>query len=215
MKMKTKQKNSTQTNQENAILIAPYYGQRGSIFKIEEEKNHYLVTRYDSNGKNGEKLYTPKRKRHALYKNYIDDVTKYLEKNHTKYITCKSNEPKKKIKKKQVAVKTTICSIITTASVLAGIFTKGSISYTCFTAFFVTFIASCNQFKEVKQYITQEQNRKFINFYNNYEEQVNKYNIEKDRTNSKINTTKYSKIKEEKQNKGIDLNIKRILRKDN
>ena len=206
-------KENAEIKDTKEILNVPFYGVRGSIKNIKEEENYYIVTRYNTNGKDGEILSTSKKYKKDLMKNYHDDVKKYLETNDEKFLTTKNNLSKKTFNKIDLALGTTISLSLAITSILGTIYTSGATSYAFMTTFFFTFIASCHEINQVKKYREEITNKKFIEEYKNYQEQINNYNISRDKQN-KLNQTNYKGLtNKEDKNKIIDIDIKKILKK--
>lgn len=194
------------------ILTAPFYGKRGSIYKIEQNGNIYIVTRYGVNGNEGEKLITPKRYKDKLIKNYMDDIKKYLEMNWEKYCTSLSEQPKEIISKKKIILSSTVSSTLAITSGVAIILAPESLMMISLPAFFTTFIVSCNELKKLKKYRKEEKEKVFRKQYENLTNKVNEYNIKN--TSTKGYTTNYSNIKQDKSNgKIIGDSRKRVLEK--
>ena len=195
--------------EKDLIYSVPFYGIKGSISKVKDDGNQYLVTRYDVNGKDGEVFPISKKKQKELIKNYVSDVKKYLEINKAKYVTLLNNQSKIKHTKLEKTILTTVYTLISTASIIGLIFATGSISYVCLATFFVSFIATCNEFNILKKDNIEGKNQEFIHKYKNYMIELNKHSKEK-----QYSKTKYSTISESNTETVIDINKRKVLNKN-
>ncbi len=200
---------------ENSSFVVPFYGVRGSIKSISLDGNYFDVIRYGVNGEDGERLVTPKKYEKNLMINYIDDVKKYLEVNDTKFLSVKGNLSKKVFSKKKIILGTLISTLLATSSILGTIFSAEMVSYTFLTLFFFSFIASCYEVNELKKYIEEEKNKKFINEYKKYQDTINSYNISIDKLKENVKTNYNGLGKKVDENKVIDIDKKKILKKNN
>ena len=199
---------------DNKTFSLPYYGVRGSIKNITSDGDYLLVTRYGIAGTTGEKLPTPKRKKKELQENIINDIRRYLEVNNSKYLTSLSKQSKRYLSKKKTIILASIATLITGFSVLGTALTSGNISYMFMTIFFISFIANCHEFSELKEIIQEEKRQKFIHQYKDYSNKLNTYNIRREKEKNK-NNTKYASVSKNASDKIIDINKKKVLGKNN
>ena len=206
MKIKTLM---TKKTDNKDILEVPFYGERGSICKIERIDHMYQVTRYGINGEEGEVTLTPVKNK-GLMKNYIDDNKKYLEKNWEKYLTSLNQQPKSPLKKKKVIALSGISSAITIASGIGIIFAPEILMFLCLPTFLTSFITTCSELKKLNGIKKEEKEKKFRKQYEKITQEVNQYNINKKYNSGKV--TEYSNIKQDKKaNKVIGNNrIKKL-----
>ncbi len=198
----------------NTTYKVPFYGKKGTIKTIKENGNYYIVTRQGLNGEDGEVLATPKKYKKNLMDNYLEDIQEYLDTNSAKYQTAKNNLSKKAFSKNKIVLGTLMATSITTASVLGTIFTTEAVSYAFITTLFFSFIASCHELNELKKYFEEKKNKKFIKEYKNYQEEVNAYRREKGNQNTKNNTHYNGITKEDEKDKIIDIEMKKVLKKN-
>ena len=198
--------------QENIIYQSPFYGIKGSISKVVEQDNRYLVTRYDVDGKDGEVFELSKKCKNDLHENYISDIKNYLEINHTKYLTSLSNQAKSQFPKKKILILSVVLAAITAVSGLGIIFTTEAMFYLFSMTFFFSFMASCHYTHLLRSCLVEEKRQEFIHQYKEYTEVLNAYNI----TNEKNNIhhpTMYSNVSKIDQDKVIDIEKRKILNK--
>ncbi len=198
---------------DNKTFSLPYYGVRGSIKNITSDGDYLIVTRYGIAGTTGEKLPTPKRKKRQLQENIINDIRRYLEANNSKYLTSLSKQLKRYIPKKKTIILASIATLITGLSILGTVLTSGNISYMFLTIFFVSFIANCHEFSELKEIIQEEKRQKFIHQYKDYSNKLNSYNLKREKEKNRSNT-KYTSVSKNISDKIIDINKKKILEKN-
>ena len=206
-------KKSYNEQQNEKLIQLPFYGVRGSIKKIVEDGNYYLVTRYGSFGEDGEVLPTPKKRKNEIRDNFVHDLKKYLENNHDKYLTILSEQSKKVFHKKKTMILAAIASAIAGLSAGATILTSSQFSYLLLTIFFVSFIVSCYQIHDLKEIMKEEKRQKFIHQYKHYSNELNMYNIQKEKI-KKYGDTRYSNVYQHEEDKVIDINKKRIKKKE-
>ena len=209
MKVKDILTKKTKKEDNTNILQVPFYGERGSICKIERINNIYQVTHYGINGEEGEITITPAKNK-GIIKNYIDDNAKYLEKNWERYLTSLSQQPKSQPKKKKTIALSGISGSIALASAVGIIFAPETLMMACLPTFLTSFIATCSEIKKLKSIKKEEKEKKFRKQYEKITQEVNQYNINKKYNSGKL--TEYSNIiQDKKANKVIgDNRIKKL-----
>ena len=198
---------------DTALFQLPFFGDGGSIKKIVEDGNYLFVTRYNVLGEDGVVLPTPKSKIGQLNENCVSDLKKYLERNHSKYLTNLSEQSKKVFHKKRTIILAVISILVAAVSALSTILISNQVSYLFLTMFFVSFIVSCTQIHELKEIFKEEDRQKFIHQYKLYFNKLNQYNIQKEKSKGR-GDTRYSSVRQQKENKVIDINKKKIKEKE-
>ena len=199
--------------EQKLLLRSPFYGLKGSISRITKDGNYYLVTRYDTNGKDGETFPTPTKKKNEIVENYIDDIKNYLEANHTKYLMSLNQQSKKRLSKKTAILLASIFGTLAISSVVGTLFTTGVLSQAFLTSFFFTFIISYHELHVLKDCIVEEKIQDFIHEYKGYIKKVNDFNIKNDRKNRGKETI-YSNVSTQEENKVIDIEkVKKLDKK--
>ena len=127
MSFRNKIYDTKKVEQNKKLIQLPFYGIRGSIKNIVEDGNYYLVTRYGMLGEDGEVLPTPKKRKSEIHDNYVQDLKKYLENNHAKYLTILSEQSKKVFHKKKTMILAAIAVVIAGLSAGATIFVSNDL----------------------------------------------------------------------------------------
>ena len=199
---------------EKNLLRVPYFGVKGSICEIREGEDCFYVTRWGISDKDTYVLPTPKKKKNAIYSNYINDVKRYLEVNEPKYMTSLSKQSKVPFSKKKIMTLLAAFAGLTTISTFGTIFITGDLIYLFLTTFFLGFVVSCYEINSLKDALSEEKRQAFIHEYREYSSKLNLYNIQKEKYSSH-NDTRYSNLSKQNPNKVVDINLKKIKKFDN
>ena len=202
-------------------LKLPFFGKRGTIKNIKENKNVYVVTRYGIE----EKQIVPKKKKNldGLYKNFYDDTRNYIEASYDKYKNYKQilTERKKQGKSKlhlninKLKIALLISGSVTTLSaigLIALLPTASIMLYLDMSTLALSLVSLTAITNNLIGYLKDKKKDNFIKEYNNYEKELNNYNI----INSKKTITKptrYLGLSKDKNHENT-LHKSKILKKE-
>lgn len=194
------------------VLQLPFYGKAGSISKIEaiskeDHVHHYLRYEYDIKGHEKQPQMVPKRQFNKLKENYFQDLKEWLACNQSKYLEKKSKlySPKNNNFKKICMDAVLFLGVAMSGFVLACL-SINAVGMGLATGFGITVFGVAGTFGVMKateavNYKINEKNLAFCEQYKNCEQEINEYNIERDRIKkNKNNFTKYQGIILDKSN---------------
>lgn len=185
---------------ETLLPDIPFYGIKGTICRIEVLKDDddgrelcYYKVLYNHDGTiNPKKVRVPRSKGKnfaSLLNNYYEDLQKYLNLNHDKYLDYKTNKMKKTIDKSCVKflVIASATLVVATIPILISTVYVGAIM----EATFLLSLYLTNNFR--KKIIADEKKQEFIKQYDSYQKELMDYNIACDK-GDKIKRTLYTEI---------------------
>ena len=197
----------------NMNFNLPFYGKKGTIKKIEEDKDYYIVYRYGLNGKE-ETIFRIKKNKNnfkALYNNFYDDLYEYLNKAEEEYEKSKRNKLKQKYNKNNIKGLFIISSIlaITSIPLLNTHESLGYLGIILDTIAIPTTLVALNMTKK------NIEDDKKIRFIKNYEQQKHRYETNKEDKPKNITKTTYKGISDNKENHINDLRKLLIKKPEN
>ncbi|MBQ6494649.1 MAG: hypothetical protein IJI49_01455 [Bacilli bacterium] len=182
----------------------PYYGKKGTIAKIDENKRFYLVSRYGTNKKEKYILEVPKTSlnKELLMQNYYNDLNEYLIISKDKYNEYYKSKDKK-IKGLNIIKLTGILMLGSSVPLLKTYNTLGYIGIALDVLSMPVIITAIKLSIDDKKLETKN---KFINKYEELNHKLKIYNESKE---INLEKTKYSKVVKDEKTPKRDL--KKIL----
>ena len=186
----------------------PYYGIKGTIYKIEERENYYTVYRYGMSEKDIYILEVPKniKNNELLLNNYYSDLKNYLNLNKEKYEQYKNTKYKKHPNLNLLK----IIAIVMLSSSIPLLQTYDILGYVGIALDILSIPVVISVIKLSIDEKKKEKNIKFIKKYNELQHKLRLYN-EKQEKSYKI--TKYSELTKDAKEPKRDINKKLIRKK--
>ena len=186
----------------------PYYGIKGTIYKIEERENYYTVYRYGMSEKDIYILEVPKniKNNELLLNNYYSDLKNYLNANKEKYEQYKNTKYKKHPNLNLLK----IIAIVMLSSSIPLLQTYDILGYVGIALDILSIPVVISVIKLSIDEKKKEKNIKFIKKYNELQHKLRLYN-EKQEKSYKI--TKYSELTKDAKEPKRDINKKLIRKK--
>ena len=186
----------------------PYYGIKGTIYKIEERENYYTVYRYGMSEKDIYILEVPKniKNNELLLNNYYSDLKNYLNLNKEKYEQYKNTKYKKHPNLNLLK----IIAIVMLSSSIPLLQTYDILGYIGIALDILSIPVVISVIKLSIDEKKKEKNIKFIKKYNELQHKLRLYN-EKQEKSYKI--TKYSELTKDAKEPKRDINKKLIRKK--
>ena len=185
----------------------PYYGKKGTISKIEENKKYYQVYRYGINKNDKYLLEVPKtaKNKELLINNYYNDIKEYLDQNNDKYKEY-SKDKGKKVKGLNLLKLSGILMLGSSVPLLKTYNTLGYLGIALDALSIPVVIGAIKLSIDDKKLETKN---KFINKYEELNEKLKLYNESEAKV---LEKTQYSKVKKENKTPKRDIN-KKLQRK--
>lgn len=192
-------------------LSLPFYGQKGTISRIQEEDKYFLVYRYDINGKENfiTKIAKTTKNYNLLLENYYSDLKDYLSKYGYKYEEYKMTRLKKKINMNLVNL-LKLTAIIMITSSIPLLLTHEALGYLGVVLDVLSIPVLVTSINLSLKDSDDKRKAEFINKYNDLEHRLRIYNDNKEKT---INLTKYKGLKTSIKEPERDLTLIKEMKK--
>ena len=197
----------------NMNFKLPFYGKKGTIKDIKEDKKYYIVYRYGLSEKEESIFYVPKNDNNLslLMDNYNDDLKEYLETNRDKYETYKKTRLNKDINKNSLKVLFGISG----AMILSSIPLFNTHEAIGFIGVLLNTVAIPTAIYGTLEMIKKTKDDKKEVFIRQYNQMTNRYKTNAKEYNQENKETKYKGISTDKSNNPVvDLSITRKLKQE-
>lgn len=168
----------------------PFYEKKGTIKKIDENDNFYLVYYYGFTPKEETLIAVQKNTKNfnSLCDNYYNDLKGYLEKNSVKYETYKYTKRKKIVNSKLIDI-LNLSTIILIGMSIPLLLNPNALFFLGITLNAISVPILLTSIKLSKEEKDDREKADFINKYNELEHRLRLYNQEKKQTKEE---TKYN-----------------------
>lgn len=183
----------------------PFYEKKGTIKKIDENDNFYLVYYYGVTPKEETLIAVQKNTKNfnSLCDNYYNDLKGYLEKNSVKYETYKYTKRKKIVNSKLIDI-LNLSTIILIGMSIPLLLNPNALFFLGITLNAISVPILLTSIKLSKEEKDDKKKADFINKYNELEHRLRLYNQEKKQTKEE---TKYNGLTPVPDNNIRDLKI--------